>query len=144
MHEKFGRNFQKPEIQPVRGSSEFMVESYLHHQGGKFVERFDANAYIYITKAIDFFDLNSDYGGSLVKAFENVLANYLVASFTSDWLYPSDNAKEIVRALRINGKNVNYTDIDTDNGHDSFLLPNDLLEKNISNFLRNEYRQSTQ
>ncbi|HQO40423.1 MAG TPA: homoserine O-acetyltransferase [Spirochaetota bacterium] len=144
MHEKFGRNFQKSGMQPVSGSSEFMVESYLRHQGIKFVERFDANAYIYITKAIDFFDLNGDYGGSLVNAFENVLANYLVASFTSDWLYPSDNAKEIVRALRVNGKNVNYTDIDTDNGHDSFLLPNDLLEKNISNFLRNEYRQSTQ
>lgn len=142
MHEKFGRNFQKSGMQPVRGSNEFMVESYLRHQGIKFVERFDANTYIYITKAIDFFDLNEDYGGSLVNAFENVEANYLVASFTSDWLYPSDNAKEIVRALRVNGKNVNYTDIDTDNGHDSFLLPNDLLEKNIANFLKNEYRQS--
>ncbi len=142
MHEKFGRNFQRQGMQAVKGSSEFMVESYLHHQGIKFVERFDANTYIYITKAIDFFDLKEEYGGSLVNAFENVEANYLVASFTSDWLYPSDNSKEIVRALRVNGKNVNYTDIETDNGHDSFLLPNELLEKNISNFLKNEYRKS--
>ena len=125
----------------VKGSSEFMVESYLHHQGVKFVERFDANAYIYITRAIDFFDLRGGYGGSLVNAFEKVESNYLVVSFTSDWLYPSDNSKEIVRALRVNGKNVNYTDIETDNGHDSFLLPNESLEKNISNFLKNEYRK---
>ena len=142
MHEKFGRNFQKSGMQRAGGPSEFMVESYLHHQGVKFVERFDANAYIYITKAIDFFDLNSDYGGNLVRAFENTESNYLVVSFKSDWLYPGDNAKEIVRALRVNGKNVNYTDIETDNGHDSFLLPNKLLEKNISNFLKNEYRKS--
>ena len=142
MHEKFGRNFQKAGMRRAGGPSEFMVESYLHHQGVKFVERFDANAYIYITKAIDFFDLNSDYGGNLVRAFENTESNYLVVSFKSDWLYPGDNAKEIVRALRVNGKNVNYTDIETDNGHDSFLLPNKLLEKNISNFLKNEYRKS--
>jgi len=140
MHEKFGRNFQRQGMQ-VKGSSEFMVESYLHHQGVKFVERFDANAYIYITRAIDFFDLRGGYGGSLVNAFEKVESNYLVVSFTSDWLYPSDNSKEIVRALRVNGKNVNYTDIETDNGHDSFLLPNESLEKNISNFLKNEYRK---
>jgi len=142
MHEKFGRNFQDSGAKVKSLSSEYMVESYLRHQGIKFVERFDANSYIYITRAIDHFDLYEDYGGSLTSAFEDVEANYLVISFTTDWLYPSVNSREIVRALRVNGKNVNYTDIVTDNGHDSFLLPSDVIEKNISNFLKSEFRKS--
>lgn len=141
MHEKFGRNYKDHKFQPEGLSSEFMVEAYLKHQGVKFVERFDANSYIYITRAIDYFDLKNDYGGNLASAFENVQSNYLIISFTSDWLYPSTNSKEIVKALRINAKNVNYTDIISDNGHDSFLLPNELLEKNISNFLKNEFKR---
>ena len=144
MHEKFGRNFQDSSLNVNDLSSEYMVESYLKHQGIKFVERFDANSYIYITRAIDHFDLKKDYGGDLVTAFEKVEANYLVISFTSDWLYPSDKSRDIVRALRVNGKNVNYTDIATDNGHDSFLLHNDTTEKYISNFLKNEFRKSVQ
>ena len=142
MHEKFGRKFQNSGIKDNNLSSEYMVESYLKHQGIKFVERFDANSYIYITRAIDHFDIKEDYGGSLTSAFENVTANYLIISFTTDWLYPSSNAKDIVKALRVNGKNVNYTDIVTDNGHDAFLLPNDIMEKNISNFLKNEFKKS--
>jgi len=142
MHEKFGRNFKDSGVREKNLSSEYMVESYLRHQGIKFVERFDANSYIYITRAIDHFDLKEDHGGNLTFAFENVLANYLVISFTTDWLYPSDNSREIVRALRVNGKNVNYTDIVTDNGHDSFLLPSDVVEKNISNFLKSEFKKS--
>lgn len=142
MHEKFGRNFQDSGVKEKNLSSEYSVESYLRHQGIKFVERFDANSYIYITRAIDHFDLKEDYGGNLTFAFENVEANFLVMSFTTDWLYPSDNSREIVRALRVNGKNVNYTDIVTDNGHDAFLLPSDVIEKNISNFLKNEFRKS--
>ena len=122
--------------------SEYMVESYLKHQGVKFVERFDANSYIYITRAIDHFDIREDYGGSLISAFENVMSNYLIISFTTDWLYPSNNAKDIVKALRVNGKNVNYTEIVTDNGHDAFLLPNEIMGKNISNFLKNEFKKS--
>jgi homoserine O-acetyltransferase len=139
MHEKFGRNFQESSKSSIKVNSEFTVESYLHHQGVKFVERFDANSYIYITRAIDYFDLQEDYGGDLANAFENAEANYLIISFTTDWLYPTDSAKKIVKALRVNGQNVNYTDIVTDNGHDAFLLPGDILEKNISNFLRSEY-----
>ncbi|HOK02102.1 MAG TPA: homoserine O-acetyltransferase [Spirochaetota bacterium] len=142
MHEKFGRKFQDSHQGKAGVSSEFMVESYLKYQGIKFVERFDANSYIYITRAIDHFDLKEDFGGSLTAAFENVSANYLVISFTSDWLYPSSNSKEIVRALRVNGKNVNYIDIETDNGHDAFLLPNEILEKNIKNFLKSEFKKS--
>ncbi|MCL1864216.1 MAG: homoserine O-acetyltransferase [Spirochaetes bacterium] len=142
MHEKFGRKFQDSGVRDKNLSSEYMVESYLKHQGVKFVERFDANSYIYITRAIDHFDIKEDHGGSLISSFENVTANYLIISFTTDWLYPSDNAKDIVKALRVNGKNVNYTDIVTDNGHDAFLLPNDIMGKNISNFLKNEFKKS--
>lgn len=141
MHEKFGRRLQNPsaEVQD-RFHSSFEVESYLHHQGIKFVDRFDANTYLYITRAIDFYDLKNDYG-SLVNAFERVLANFLVVSFKSDWLYPNSQAKEIVQALRVNGKNVIYSDITTDKGHDAFLLENRILEKNISNFLLREYEK---
>jgi homoserine O-acetyltransferase len=142
MHEKFGRKFQNSGIKDKNLSSEYMVESYLKYQGVKFVERFDANSYIYITRAIDHFDIKEDHGGSLISAFENVKANYLIISFTTDWLYPSNNAKDIVKALRVNGINVNYTDIETDNGHDAFLLPNDIMSKNISNFLKNEFKKS--
>ncbi len=139
MHEKFGRNFQDTSKTSRRINSEFTVESYLHHQGIKFVERFDANSYVYITRAIDYFDMQEDYSGDLAAAFEDANANYLIISFTTDWLYPSDSAKQIVKALRVSGKNVNYTDIVTDNGHDAFLLPGELLEKNITNFLKSQY-----
>lgn len=141
MHEKFGRRFQDDDRHGIDFDPEFQVESYLHHQGDKFVDRFDANTYLYITRAIDYFDLIKDYG-SLVNAFEDVMANFLVVSFTTDWLYPGSMAKEIVRALRINGKNVNYADIETDKGHDAFLVPNPPLEKNIANFLIKEHERS--
>jgi homoserine O-acetyltransferase len=138
MHERFGRKFQENDPDAFSFKTEYMVESYLHHQGDKFVDRFDANSYLYITRAIDLFDLSSGYG-SLIPAFEKVKANYLVISFTSDWLYTSSMSKDIVQALRGNGKNVVYTNIETDKGHDSFLIDNALLQKNISNFLRRQY-----
>ncbi|MDR3238084.1 MAG: homoserine O-acetyltransferase [Spirochaetia bacterium] len=138
MHERFGRKFQENDPDAFSFKTEYMVESYLHHQGDKFVDRFDANSYLYITRAIDLFDLSSGYG-SLIPAFEKVKANYLVISFTSDWLYTSSMSRDIVQALRGNGKNVVYTNIETDKGHDSFLIDNALLQKNISNFLRRQY-----
>jgi homoserine O-acetyltransferase len=136
MHEKFGRRFQGSEVPEFDFNDEFLVESYLRHQGIKFVDRFDANSYLYITRAIDYFDLKKDFGGSMINAFENVKSSFLIISFTSDWLYPSSQSKEIVQALRATGKNVVYTDIKTDKGHDAFLLENKALEKNIVNFLR--------
>jgi homoserine O-acetyltransferase len=139
MHERFGRKFQEQNPDTFSFDTEYQVESYLHHQGIKFVDRFDANSYLYITRAIDLFNLARSGDGSLMTAFENVQANYLVVSFTSDWLYPSAMSREIVSALRANGKNVIYTDIDTDKGHDSFLVENQILQKNISNFLRSQY-----
>ncbi len=142
MHEKFGRRLQKSAVSDFDFNREFLVETYLHHQGFKFVNRFDANSYIYITKAIDFFDLAKDHGG-MISAFENVSSNFLVVSFTSDWLYPSTQVKEIVKALRVNGKNVVYTDIETDKGHDAFLVKNRALEKNIANFLKSHADNNT-
>lgn len=139
MHKRFGRNFQDKNIDTFSFRAEYMVESYLHHQGLKFVDRFDANSYLYITRAIDLFDLAAQFNGSLMAAFENVTSNFLVISFTSDWLYTSSMSKDIVRALRGNGKNVVYTDIETDKGHDSFLVENATMEKNISNFLKRQY-----
>ncbi len=141
MHEKFGRQFQDLNNPELDFNNEFMVESYLHYQGSSFVDRFDANSYLYITKAIDFFDLKKDYNGSLINAFESVKANFLIISFKSDWLYPSSQAREIVQALRATGKNVVYTDMETDKGHDAFLLENPPLEKNISNFLAREFEK---
>ncbi len=141
MHEKFGRRLQEQELYRFQFDKEFMVESYLHHQGLKFVNRFDSNSYLYITKAIDYFDLKADFSGSLIRAFENVLADYLVISFSSDWLYPSTQSREIVNALRANGKNVVYTEIETDKGHDAFLLNNDRMERNISNFLKSQFEK---
>lgn len=126
MHEKFGRKFQEENADTYSFKTEYMVESYLHHQGIKFVDRFDANSYLYITRAIDLFDLKKEGNDSLIQAFENVQSNFLIISFTSDWLYPTPMSKEIVRALRANGKNVIYTDIETDKGHDTFLLDNPL------------------
>ncbi len=140
MHEKFGRRFKAEEAPLDSFKNVFMVESYLHHQGTKFVDRFDANSYLYITKAIDYFDLKKDHG-SLHTAFAGVQANFLVISFTSDWLYPSGQSKEIVQALRANGKNVMYTDIETDMGHDTFLLDYEPLKRNISSFLKREYEK---
>jgi homoserine O-acetyltransferase len=141
MSEKFGRRFQEDESFELNLTTEFQVESYLHYQGIKFVDRFDANSYLYITRAIDYFDLKKDYNG-LVNAFENVDSNFLIISFDSDWLYPSSQSKEIVQALRVNGKNVIYTDLKTDKGHDAFLVENKPLEKNITNFLIREFEKT--
>lgn len=134
MHHKFGRRLQERERYGYDFSTDFQVESYLRYQGESFTRRFDANTYLYITKAIDYFDLNRDYG-SLQKAFEKVLAKVLVISFSTDWLFPTSQAKEIVHALKINGKNVSFCEIDSPYGHDSFLLPHAQYEKMVADFL---------
>ena len=141
MHEKFGRRLQHSDIFKFHMDLEFEVESYLHHKGNDFVQRFDANSYLYITKAIDYFDLKNDFNGDLANAFVNVNSNYLVISFSSDWLYPTSQSREIVRALRMNSKNVIFTEIQSDKGHDTFLLPHEQLEHNIANFLKREFEK---
>ena len=139
MHEKFGRRLQERSRFGFDFSDQFEVESYLEHQGGSFVDRFDANTYIYLSKAIDYFDLGGKYG-SLEQAFASTTSKFLVVSFTSDWLYPSYQSKEIVVALMRNRKDVTYTELDCPYGHDSFLLETERQGPLISSFLATVHR----
>jgi len=134
MHKKFGRRLQGKEQYGYDFSDEFEVESYLQYQGDKFVERFDANSYIYISKAMDYFDLGARFGG-LDEAFAETTAKFLIVSFSSDWLYPSYQSKELVFALTKNRKDVSYIEINCPYGHDSFLLETDRQSTIISSFL---------
>lgn len=138
MHNKFGRRLQQKERLGYDFSTDFEVESYLRYQGESFIKRFDANTYLYITKAIDYYDLPRDFG-SLENAFKNITAKFLVLSFTSDWLFPTAQAKEIVRALKVNLKPVTFCEIESPYGHDAFLLRNESMEKIISDFLSHVY-----
>ncbi len=134
MHRKFGRRLQDREALGYNFGTEFQVESYLRHQGNSFVQRFDANSYLYITKAIDYFDLANGHR-SLVESLERAKAEFLVLSFTSDWLFPTEQSKEVVRALHANGLVTTFLEITSNYGHDSFLLPNDELSAAVSGFL---------
>jgi len=137
MKEKFGRRLQDKDSFSFNFDSEFQVESYLRYQGLKFTQRFDANSYLYITKAINYFDLSRRFG-SVQNAFKGTTTDFLVLSFTSDWLYPPELSKEIVAGLQSNGVNVTYLNIESTYGHDAFLLPNATQEKAVKNFLRNQ------
>lgn len=134
MQEKFSRNLQDKNKYDFNFKTEFQVESYLHYQGSSFIKRFDANSYLYITKAMDYFDFTSDKK-SLEKVLENVKSRFLVIAFSSDWLFPPYQSKEIVRALRMNDIEVSYCEIDSSHGHDAFLLEKKQLTMLISNFL---------
>jgi homoserine O-acetyltransferase len=134
MHQKFGRRLRNREKYGFDFSTDFEVESYLRHQGDSFVRRFDANSYLYITKAIDYFDLANGHGG-LGVAFRNVRARFLVISFSSDWLYPPYQSKEIVKALKVNGIDVSYCEIPSSYGHDAFLLEEEAQTPLIRGFL---------
>jgi len=136
MRLKFGRKLQDKNNLSFDFSADFQVESYLRYQGSKFVERFDANSFLYITKAADYFDLIKQYGsGSVVKSFSRAQAKFLVVSFTSDWLYPSYQSREMVKAMKKNRLDVSFCEIEAEWGHDAFLLPNDRLSRLISGFL---------
>jgi homoserine O-acetyltransferase len=136
MHAKFGRRLQEREEFGYDFETEFQVESYLRYQGNRFVERFDANSYLYITKALDYFDLANGHR-SLVEALEHVQAHFLVVSFSSDWLYPTAASKELVRALQANAVPTTFIEIPNAYGHDAFLLPNAQLSETVSSFLAN-------
>jgi homoserine O-acetyltransferase/O-succinyltransferase len=138
MHERFGRRLQQRAGFGFDFNDQFEVESYLEHKGGTFVDRFDANTYIYLSKAIDYFDLGGKYG-SLDAAFAGCMSKFLVVSFTSDWLYPSYQSKEIVVALMRRGKDVSYVELDCPFGHDSFLLETERQGPMISSFLETVY-----
>ena len=121
LESKFGRTKKaKPLSQIFEGS--FEVESYLQYQGISFVERFDANSYLYLTRSMDRFDLSEEFKGNLDKAFENNISRWLLISFTSDWLFPTSESKIIVNALMSNACDVSFVEIDTNRGHDSFLI----------------------
>ena len=135
MHKKFGRKLQNKQKPDFTMDIDFQVESYLQHQGEIFVDRFDANSYLYITKAVDYFDLSEKYG-SLQEAFKNTTAKFLVMSFTSDWLFPTFQSKEIVNALMHNNKDVSFCEIDSPCGHDAFLLEFQTQTKIIKSFLK--------
>nr|WP_319492250.1 homoserine O-acetyltransferase [uncultured Desulfobacter sp.] len=136
MRLKFGRRLQNRSDLSFEFGAEFQVESYLQHQGQKFIERFDANSFLYITKAADYFDLARDHGkGSLVQAFSKVAAKFLVVSYTSDWLYPTYQSKEMVTAMKKNNLDISFCEIDAQWGHDAFLLPNPKLNNLMKGFL---------
>jgi homoserine O-acetyltransferase len=138
MRDKFGRKLRTAEDYKYDFGSEFAVETYLDYQGQSFVERFDANSYLYITKASDYFDLAKDYG-SLEKAFANVKSRFLVVSLSSDWLFTPEQSKAIVESLAANRRDVSYCNIASPHGHDAFLLEVEALGRFICCFLKATY-----
>ena len=134
MHEKFGRELRLADKYSYDFGNEFSVETYLDHQGRAFVERFDANSYLYITKAMDYYDLGARHG-SLRKAFQDVQARFLVISFSSDWLFTPWQSRRIVDALLSNGKQVSYSEVNSSYGHDAFLLEPEVLGRLIGGAL---------
>jgi homoserine O-acetyltransferase len=119
---KFGRRLQDRADVTYGFEADFQVESYLRHQGSTFVDRFDANSYLYITRAMDYFDLAADYGGTLANAFQDTPVRFCVISFTGDWLFPTPESRDLVRALNANAADVSFVEIESDKGHDAFLL----------------------
>ncbi len=141
LHRKFGRGLQD-HTEPAFGfEAVFQVESYLRHQGRSFVERFDANSYLYITRAMDYFDIAADYGGHLHAAFTDTPVRFCVISFSSDWLFPTAESRDIVHALNGNAANVSSVEIETDKGHDSFLLDEPEFHAILSGFLNSAAAQ---
>ena len=144
MRLKFGRRLQDKSDFSFSFDPEFQVESYLRHQGKRFVERFDANAFLYITKAGDYFDLAEQHGGgSMVEAFSKTSARFLVVSFTSDWLYPTYQSREMVKAIKKTGLDVSFCEIKAEWGHDAFLIPNPRLSSIIGGFLNRVFDEIT-
>ena len=134
MHRKFGRRLQERDRLGFTFDIDFAVESYLRHQGQSFIDRFDANSYLYMTKALDYFDLGAEFGG-LERAFARMQARALVIAFSSDWLYPPYQNKEIAAAMLRAGREASYVEIETDYGHDAFLLEAEAITGYVTAFL---------
>jgi homoserine O-acetyltransferase/O-succinyltransferase len=139
MTHKFGRQRQEPKDAGTDEAALFSVESYLHYQGLSFVKRFDPNAYLYLTKALDQFDLFESRPAA--EVLRQVRARFLVISFASDWLYPPSQSRELVRQLKRANVAVSYINLDTPYGHDSFLIENPAFANVLRHYLENEYRQ---
>ena len=135
LHRKFGRNLQDRNAVTYGFDADFQVESYLRHQGSTFVDRFDANSYLYITRAMDYFDLAAEHGGSLPAAFAGPQPRFCAISFTSDWLFPTSESRSLVHALNAVAANVSFVEIETDKGHDAFLLQEPELFATLRGFL---------
>ncbi len=135
LQRKFGRELQRDGLS-WGFDADFQVESYLRHQGSSFVDRFDANAYLYITRAMDYFDLAASCGGVLAQAFARARAvRFCVLSFTSDWLYPTTESRHVVRALNAAGARASFLEIESDKGHDAFLLDEPVMAQALTGFL---------
>jgi len=142
MRRKFGRRLQNKSDFSFNFDADFQVESYLRYQGQKFVDRFDANSFLYITKAADYFDLRRQHGnGSEAEAFAKARATFLVISFTSDWLYPTYQSRAMVKSMKKNNLDVSFCEIEAEWGHDAFLLPNQRLAALISGFLGRNFAE---
>jgi len=140
LQRKFGRNLQDRQHLTFGFDADFQIESYLRHQGMTFVDRFDANSYLYMTRAMDYFDLAADYGGRLADAFAGTKTRFCLVSFTSDWLFPTSESREVVHALNAAGASVSFVEIETDKGHDAFLLNEPEMFAAIDGFLRSAAR----
>ena len=142
LQRKFGRELQRDGLS-WGFDADFQVESYLRHQGAAFVDRFDANSYLYITRALDYFDLAASHGGSLAQAFRPARdVRFCVFSFTSDWLYPTPESRQIVRALNAAGAQVSFVEIESDKGHDAFFLEEPVFHAALAGFLRSGAQQA--
>ncbi len=140
LQEKFGRKLQDRDSLRYGFEADFQIESYLRYQGSVFVDRFDANSYLYITRAMDYFDLSKQYKGNLSDAFKKTKTKFFVISFTSDWLYPTSENREIVIALNSIGADVGFVEIESDKGHDSFLLDVPSFLKTLGDYINSTYK----
>ena len=139
LQEKFGRKLQQSDKLKFSFDADFQIESYLRYQGSIFVDRFDANSYLYITRAMDYFDLSKNVGGNLSKVFKKTNTKFFIISFTSDWLYPTTENREIVIALNAINADVGFLEVKSDKGHDSFLLDVPDFLNSLKNFVDNSY-----
>jgi homoserine O-acetyltransferase/O-succinyltransferase len=135
LQRKFGRKLQDRDAPTFSFDADFQVESYLRHQGSSFVQRFDANSYLYLTRAMDYFDLAEDHGGVLARAFKGSKTRFCVVSFTSDWLFPTTDSRAVVHALNAAGAMVSFVEIESDKGHDAFLLHEPSFFATLSGFI---------
>ena len=141
LHAKFGRNLQDRDAHTFSFDADFQVESYLRHQGSTFVDRFDANAYLFLTRAMDYFDLAADFGGVLANAFVGAATRFCCISFSGDWLFPTRETRQIVQALNAVAANVSFVEVQSTKGHDAFLLDEPVMLATVTGFLNAAARQ---
>ena len=135
LQRKFGRKLQSREAPTFSFDADFQIENYLRYQGLSFVDRFDANSYLYVTRACDYFDIAADYGGHLANAFKSSKTRFCVVAFSTDWLYPTSASRAIVHALNAGGASVSFVEVQTDRGHDAFLIEDPEFDATAHGFL---------